>query len=44
MQLRYNHRVYPTASQQKALARAFGCARVAGTAEVTLTSGNFTLH
>ncbi|MEU5945583.1 transposase [Micromonospora sp. NPDC047465] len=28
MQLRYNYRVYPTPSQQEALARAFGCARV----------------
>ncbi|MEH0830771.1 MULTISPECIES: RNA-guided endonuclease InsQ/TnpB family protein, partial [unclassified Micromonospora] len=28
MQLRYNYRVYPTSSQQQALARAFGCARV----------------
>ncbi|MEV1143926.1 transposase [Micromonospora sp. NPDC049799] len=28
MQLRYNYRVYPTPSQQQALARAFGCARV----------------
>ncbi|WP_235787002.1 helix-turn-helix domain-containing protein [Streptomyces mutabilis] len=27
MQLRYNHRVYPDASQRRALARAFGCAR-----------------
>ncbi|MEH0986118.1 RNA-guided endonuclease InsQ/TnpB family protein [Micromonospora sp. CPCC 205556] len=28
MQLRYKYRVYPTLSQQEALARAFGCARV----------------
>ncbi|MEU0155961.1 transposase, partial [Micromonospora fulviviridis] len=28
MQLRYKYRVYPTPDQQKALARAFGCARV----------------
>ncbi|WP_346534407.1 transposase [Micromonospora sp. DPT] len=28
MQLRYNYHVYPTSSQQRALARAFGCARV----------------
>lgn len=28
VQLRYNFRVYPTPSQQNALARAFGCARV----------------
>lgn len=28
MQLRYNFRVYPNPSQQDALARAFGCARV----------------
>lgn len=28
MQLRYNYRIYPTAGQQAALARAFGCARV----------------
>jgi putative transposase len=28
VQLRYNYRVYPTSSQQQALARAFGCARV----------------
>ncbi|EFL25800.1 gifsy-1 prophage GlpA [Streptomyces himastatinicus ATCC 53653] len=28
MQLRYNYRVYPDASQRRALARAFGCARV----------------
>lgn len=28
MQLRYNFRLYPTAGQQQALARAFGCARV----------------
>jgi putative transposase len=28
VQLRYNYRVYPTPSQQHALARAFGCARV----------------
>ncbi|MEH1053644.1 transposase [Micromonospora sp. CPCC 206171] len=28
MQLRYNYRVYPTSSQQQALDRAFGCARV----------------
>ncbi|WP_432185406.1 RNA-guided endonuclease InsQ/TnpB family protein [Streptomyces tendae] len=27
MQLRYNFRLYPTASQREALARAFGCAR-----------------
>ena len=29
MQLRYNYRLYPAPGQQKALARAFGCARVA---------------
>lgn len=29
MQLRYNYRLYPSAGQRKALARAFGCARVA---------------
>ncbi|WP_212986942.1 RNA-guided endonuclease InsQ/TnpB family protein [Actinoplanes auranticolor] len=28
MQLRYNYRLYPSPSQQQALARAFGCARV----------------
>jgi putative transposase len=28
MQLRYNFRVYPDAAQRRALARAFGCARV----------------
>ena len=28
MQLRYNYRVYPDASQREALARSFGCARV----------------
>ncbi|QNP73281.1 IS200/IS605 family element transposase accessory protein TnpB [Streptomyces roseirectus] len=28
MQLRYNYRTYPDASQRRALARAFGCARV----------------
>ncbi|WP_119727487.1 RNA-guided endonuclease InsQ/TnpB family protein [Thermomonospora amylolytica] len=28
MQLRYNFRLYPTAGQRTALARAFGCARV----------------
>ncbi|NGO73097.1 RNA-guided endonuclease TnpB family protein [Streptomyces boncukensis] len=28
MQLRYNYRAYPVASQRRALARAFGCARV----------------
>ncbi|MFE7217110.1 RNA-guided endonuclease InsQ/TnpB family protein, partial [Streptomyces sp. NPDC057611] len=28
MQLRYNFRTYPDASQRRALARAFGCARV----------------
>ncbi|WP_182706357.1 RNA-guided endonuclease InsQ/TnpB family protein [Thermomonospora cellulosilytica] len=28
MQLRYNFRLYPTAGQRAALARAFGCARV----------------
>ncbi|MBC2864245.1 RNA-guided endonuclease InsQ/TnpB family protein [Streptomyces mexicanus] len=28
MQLRYNYRAYPDTSQQRALARAFGCARV----------------
>jgi len=28
MKLRYNYRLYPTAGQQTALARAFGCARV----------------
>ncbi|WP_327188956.1 RNA-guided endonuclease TnpB family protein [Streptomyces xinghaiensis] len=28
MQLRYNYRAYPNASQRRALARAFGCARV----------------
>ena len=28
MQLRYNYRLYPTAGQQAALVRAFGCARV----------------
>ncbi|WP_143078896.1 RNA-guided endonuclease InsQ/TnpB family protein [Nonomuraea pusilla] len=28
MQLRYNVRLYPTAGQRRALARAFGCARV----------------
>ncbi len=29
MQLRYGYRLYPTPGQQQALARAFGCARVA---------------
>jgi len=29
MQLRYNYRLYPTSGQRAALARAFGCARVA---------------
>jgi putative transposase len=29
MRLRYNYRLYPTRGQQQALARAFGCARVA---------------
>ncbi len=29
MQLRYNYRLYPTPGQRAALARAFGCARVA---------------
>ena len=29
MRLRYNYRLYPTLSQRAALARAFGCARVA---------------
>src|SRR5258708_30979822 len=29
VQLRYNYRLYPTPGQQAALARAFGCARVA---------------
>jgi putative transposase len=29
VQLRYNYRLYPTPGQQQALARAFGCARVA---------------
>ena len=28
MQLRYSYRLYPTAAQREALARAFGCARV----------------
>ncbi|MBB2947044.1 transposase [Actinoplanes lutulentus] len=28
MQLRYNYRIYPDASQRTALAQAFGCARV----------------
>jgi putative transposase len=28
MQLRYKYRIYPTPGQQRALARAFGCARV----------------
>ncbi|MEV6981690.1 helix-turn-helix domain-containing protein, partial [Sphaerisporangium sp. NPDC051017] len=28
MQLRYNFRLYPTAGQRVALAKAFGCARV----------------
>ena len=28
MQLRYNYRAYPVASQRRALAKAFGCARV----------------
>ena len=28
MQLRYNYRAYPNASQRRALAQAFGCARV----------------
>jgi putative transposase len=28
VQLRYNYRLYPTAGQRQALARAFGCARV----------------
>jgi hypothetical protein len=28
MQLRYNYRAYPDAPQRRALARAFGCARV----------------
>src|ERR1044072_3676341 len=28
VQLRYNYRVYPDAPQRRALARAFGCARV----------------
>ncbi|GGJ21428.1 RNA-guided endonuclease InsQ/TnpB family protein [Streptomyces brasiliensis] len=28
MQLRYNYRVYPNAPQRRALAKAFGCARV----------------
>ena len=28
MQLRYNYRLYPSPGQQRALARAFGCARV----------------
>ncbi|WP_435876184.1 helix-turn-helix domain-containing protein, partial [Nonomuraea fuscirosea] len=27
VQLRYNVRLYPTAGQRQALARAFGCAR-----------------
>ncbi|QYC39922.1 Helix-turn-helix domain protein [Nonomuraea coxensis DSM 45129] len=27
MRLRYNFRLYPTAGQRQALARAFGCAR-----------------
>jgi putative transposase len=29
MQLRYNYRLYPSPSQKEALAKAFGCARVA---------------
>jgi putative transposase len=29
VQLRYNYRLYPAPGQQQALARAFGCARVA---------------
>jgi putative transposase len=29
MQLRYNYRIYPSPGQRRALARAFGCARVA---------------
>ncbi|MEW2360162.1 RNA-guided endonuclease TnpB family protein [Spirillospora sp. NPDC029432] len=28
MRLRYNYRIYPTCAQRRALARAFGCARV----------------
>ncbi|MGW3150066.1 helix-turn-helix domain-containing protein, partial [Streptomyces sp. NPDC001177] len=28
VQLRYNYRAYPDASQRRALASAFGCARV----------------
>ncbi|MFB9640571.1 helix-turn-helix domain-containing protein, partial [Streptomyces spiralis] len=28
MQLRYNYRAYPDTTQSRALARAFGCARV----------------
>ena len=28
VQVRYRYRIYPTAWQQQALARAFGCARV----------------
>jgi putative transposase len=28
MQLRYNYRLYPAPGQRRALARAFGCARV----------------
>ncbi|WP_399207360.1 helix-turn-helix domain-containing protein [Streptomyces sp. SLBN-134] len=28
VQLRYDHRAYPNASQRRALAQAFGCARV----------------
>jgi putative transposase len=28
MQLRYRYRLYPSADQRRALARAFGCARV----------------
>ncbi|MGD0937506.1 MAG: helix-turn-helix domain-containing protein, partial [Streptosporangiaceae bacterium] len=28
MQVRYRYRLYPSPGQQKALARAFGCARV----------------
>ncbi|MFD5775278.1 helix-turn-helix domain-containing protein [Streptomyces fungicidicus] len=28
VQLRYKHRAYPNASQRRALAQAFGCARV----------------
>ena len=28
VQVRYRYRIYPTAGQQRALARAFGCARV----------------